>query len=290
MNSFLQHVVFGLRLIRKSPIFYLVVILVLALGIGANTAVFSVVDAVLLRKLPFRDPDRLVMVWEKNPTLGAMVGDRVPTAYTNFVEWLQQAHAFDGMAGFEDVSLNRTGTGEPERIAGARVSPNFFGVLGVSPEAGNSFDYVEADPSHSHAAMLSNGYWKSHFGGSPGVVGQTLTLNDVSYVVVGVLPANFHLPATREGSEQRKPDIWIPYESPAQRKRLRRIGFGGCGRLLLASAHGGQSGPGAGPTSGIGMTKWQRLLSSATEQLNDPGGGDLSTARIIPPSSKLLGY
>jgi putative ABC transport system permease protein len=219
MNSFLQHVIFGLRLIRKSPLFYLIVILVLALGIGANTAVFSVVDAVLLRKLPFRDPDRLVMVWEKNPTLGAMVGDRVPTAYTNFVEWLQQAHAFDGMAGFEDVSLNRTGTGEPERIAGARVSPNFFGVLGVSPEAGSSFDYVEGDPAHNHAAMLSNGYWKSHFGGSSGVIGQTLTLNDVSYVVVGVLPANFHLPATREGSEQRKPDIWIPYEPPAQRKQ-----------------------------------------------------------------------
>ena len=217
MTSFLQHVTFGLRLIRKSPIFYLTVIVVLALGIGANTAVFSVVDAVLLRKLPFRDPDRLVMVWEKNPTLGSMVGDRVPTNYTNFMEWMRQAKSFDGMAGFEDVSLNRTGTGEPERIAGARVSPNFFDVLGVTPQAGSSFDYVERDPSHNHAAMLSNGYWQSHFGGSPSVIGQTLTLNDVSYVVVGVLPANFHLPATREGSEQRKPDIWIPYEPPAQR-------------------------------------------------------------------------
>ena len=219
MNSFLSHIIFGLRLMRKSPIFYVIVILVLALGIGANTAVFSVVDAVLLRKLPFRDPDRLVMIWEKNPTLGAMVGDRVPTTYTNFVEWVQQAKSFDGIAGFEDVSLNRTGTGEPERIAGARVSPNFFGVLGVSPAAGNSFDYVEGDSSHSHAAMLSNGYWKSHFGGNPGVIGQTLTLNDVPYIVVGVLPANFHLPSTREGSEQRKPDIWIPYEPPAQRNQ-----------------------------------------------------------------------
>src|ERR1039457_5745112 len=131
MNSFLQHVVFGLRLIRKSPIFYLVVILVLALGIGANTAVFGVVDAVLLRKLPYRDPDCLVVFWDKNPALGAMVGDRVPTTYTNLVEWLQQAHAFDGMAGFEDVSLNRTGTRGRERIDGARVSANFFGVLGV---------------------------------------------------------------------------------------------------------------------------------------------------------------
>src|SRR5271169_6943783 len=99
------------RLLRRSPVFSAVVVLMLALGIGANTAVFSVVDAVLLRKLPFRDPDRLVMIWEKNPTLGAMVGDRVPTTYANFVEWRQQAKAFDGMAGFEDVSLNRTGTG-----------------------------------------------------------------------------------------------------------------------------------------------------------------------------------
>jgi putative ABC transport system permease protein len=120
MNTFLQHVRFGLRLIRKSPLFYSVVIVILALGIGANTAVFSVVDAILLRKLPYREPDRLVMVWEKNPTLGAMVGDRVPAAYTNFLEWVRQQHSFESIAGFEDVSLNRTGTGEPERIAGAR--------------------------------------------------------------------------------------------------------------------------------------------------------------------------
>ncbi len=166
MTSFVQHVIFGLRLIRKSPIFYLTVIVVLALGIGANTAVFSVVDAVLLRKLPFRDPDRLVMVWEKNPTLGSMVGDRVPTTYTNFMEWVRQAQSFDGIAGFEDVSLNRTGTGEPERIAGARVSPNFFQRAGRHSAAGSSFDFVERDPSHNHAAMLSNAYWQSHFGGS----------------------------------------------------------------------------------------------------------------------------
>jgi putative ABC transport system permease protein len=217
MNTLAQHIRFGLRLIRKSPVFYVVVILVLALGIGANTAVFSVVDAVLLRKLPFRDPDRLVMVWEKNPTLGAMIGDRVPTAYVNFQEWVRQQHVFDGIAAFEDVSLNRTGTGEPERIAGARVSSNFFSVLGVTPAAGSGFDFVEADPSQNHAAILGYAYWKTHFGGSTGVLGQTLTLNDTSYTVVGVLPPNFHLPATREGTEQRKPDVWIPYEPATQR-------------------------------------------------------------------------
>ena len=226
MSEFLQDLAFGLRLMRKSPLFYLVAVLLLALGIGANTAVFSVVDAVLLRKLPFHDPDALVMVWEKNPQLGALVGDRVPTSYTNFEDWVRQAKSFDGIAGFEDVSLNRTGNGDPERVAGARVSPNFFQVLGVNPAAGTTFDFVERDPSQSHAAMLSYAYWQSHFGGSRSIVGQTMTLNDESYTVVGVLPANFYLPSTRQGSEQRKPDIWVPYDASrkgteAERNRRR---------------------------------------------------------------------
>src|SRR5690349_20249239 len=185
-----------MRLVRKAPVFSAVVILVLALGIGANTAVFSVVDAVLLRTLPYREPDRLVLVWERNPTLGAMIGDRIPTAYVNFEEWVRQQHVFESLAGFEDVSLNRTGAGEPESIAGARVSPNFFSVLGVSPQVGNAFDFVEKDPTQSHVAILSNAYWHSHFGGSPGVLGQTLMLNDTSYTVVGVLPMRFYLPST----------------------------------------------------------------------------------------------
>ena len=226
MREFLQDLAFGLRLMRKSLLFYLVAVLLLALGIGANTAVFSVVDAVLLRKLPFHDPDALVMMWEKNPQLGALVGDRVPTSYTNFEDWVRQAKSFDGVAGFEDVSLNRTGNGDPERVAGARVSPNFFQVLGVNPAAGSTFDFVERDPSQSHAAMLSYAYWQSHFGGTRSVVGQTLTLNDESYIVAGVLPASFYLPSTRQGSEQRKPDIWVPYDTShkgteAERNRRR---------------------------------------------------------------------
>jgi predicted permease len=222
MSAFVQDLAFGLRLMRKSPLFYLMAVLLLALGIGANTAVFSVVDAVLLRKLPFHDPDALVMVWEKNPQLGALVGDRVPTSYTNFEEWVRQSKSFDGIAGFEDVSLNRTGNGDPERVAGARVSPNFFKVLGVEPAAGTTFDYVERDPAQSHGAMLSYGYWQSHFGGSRSILGQTLTLNDESYVVVGILPARFYLPSTRQGSEQRKPEIWIPYDTSRQGREAER--------------------------------------------------------------------
>ena len=124
-----------------------------------------------MRKLPFREPDRLVMVWEKNPTLGAVIGERIPTAYVNFQEWVRQQHVFESIAALEDVSLTRTAPGEPERVAGARVSPNFFSVLGVTPEVGSSFDFVEHDPSQSHAAILGYAYWKEPFRHQPGGAG-----------------------------------------------------------------------------------------------------------------------
>ncbi len=212
--NLMQYFRHSFRLLRTSPVFSTVVVVMLALGIGANTAVFSVVDGVLLRKLPYRDPDRLVMVWEKNPALGAAIGERLPASYTNFAEWLRQSSAFEGIAGMEDANLNRTGSGEPERVSGARLSPNFFQVLGVSPAIGTTFDSA---PGNSQIAILSDAYWESHFGANRNIVGQSITLNDVPYTVVGVLPSHFYLPSTREGTEQRKPDIWIPYEPVAQR-------------------------------------------------------------------------
>jgi len=214
--NLLQYLRHSFRLLRRAPVFSAVVILMLALGIGANTAVFSVVDGVLLRRLPYRDPDRLVMVWEKNPALGASIGDRIPASYTNFTEWVRQSNAFEGIAGMEDANLNRTGAGEPERVNGARISPNLFRVLGVTPAIGTMFDSSD-QPHDTQVAILSDGYWKSHFGGNQNVVGQSITLNDIPYTIVGVLPAHFYLPSTREGTEQRKPDIWIPYEPAAQR-------------------------------------------------------------------------
>jgi|HubBroStandDraft_6_1064221.scaffolds.fasta_scaffold05170_3 predicted permease len=218
--NLIQYFRHSFRLLRRAPVFSAVVVLMLALGIGANTAVFSVVDGVLLRKLPYRDPDRLVMVWEKNPTLGALIGDRIPASYTNFTEWVGQSTAFEGIAGMEDANLNRTGAGEPERVNGARISPNFFQVLGVTPAIGITFDSTEPASRNQQVAILSNAYWASHFGGNHNVIGQNITLNDVPYTVVGVLPAQFYLPSTREGTEQRKPDIWIPYEPTSQRTPL----------------------------------------------------------------------
>ena len=216
VQLFVQHLKLAVRVLRKAPAFSSLVIAILALGIGANTAVFSVVDAVLLRQLPYGDPNRLVVLWEKNPALGTSIGERVPASHANFVEWARQAKSFEDIAGFESVNLNRTGMGEPERVEGARVSPNFFQVFSVNPALGTTFASVESNPGDAHVAVLSNSYWQSHFGGSRSAVGQTITLNDAVYTVVGVLPANFYLPSTREGSDQRKPAIWIPYDVSAQ--------------------------------------------------------------------------
>src|SRR5580704_15553318 len=156
--NLMQYFRHSFRLLQTSPVFCAVVVVMLALGIGANTAVFSVVDGVLLRKLPYRDPDRLVMVWEKNPALGAQIGERLPAAYTNFAEWLHQSSVFESIGGMEDANLNRTGTGEPERVNGARISPNFFQVLGVTPAIGITFDSTEPASRNQQVAILSNAY------------------------------------------------------------------------------------------------------------------------------------
>ena len=211
-----QHLKIALRVLRNAPAFSALVIAILALGIGANTAVFSVVDAVLLRQLPYGDPNRLVVLWEKNHALGTSIGERVPVSHANFVEWARQAKSFEDIAGFESVNLNRTGAGEPERIEGARISPNFFQVFSVNPALGTTLAHVASDPSNAHIAVLSDPYWQIHFGGSRNVIGQPITLNDSVYTIVGVLPSNFYLPSTREGSDQRKPAIWIPDDVTAQ--------------------------------------------------------------------------
>jgi putative ABC transport system permease protein len=215
MKSFLADLRFGLRVLRKSPGFALTVIAVLALGIGANAAVFSVVDAVLLRSLPLRDPESVVMIWEKNAALGPPIGDRVPVAYTNFIEWARQATQFEAIGGFEDANFNFTSGPEPERIEGARASANIFTLFGVKPRLGTSFDAAATDPAKSHVVVLSDAFFKNHFGGERSALGQTLTLNDVAYTIVGVLPPEFHLPAAREGQDQHSPKLWVPYDSSA---------------------------------------------------------------------------
>lgn len=220
MKNLVADLRFGARMLAKSPGFALTTIAVLALGIGANAAVFSVVEAVLLRSLPMRDPERVVMIWEKNPALGGSLGERLPTAYVNFLEWQRQARQFEAIAGFEEASLNLTSGSEPERIEGARASANIFALFGVKPALGTTFESAATDPSKTRVVILTDAFFRSHFGGQGNVLGQTLTLNDLVYTIVGVLPAAFHLPAAREGQNQSSPRLWIPYDETATQNQI----------------------------------------------------------------------
>src|SRR5215212_5951878 len=198
MMNLLADLRFGIRMLKKSPGFALTTIAVLALGIGANAAVFSVVEAVLLRSIPLQNPERVVMIWEKNSALGGSIGERLPAAYMTFLEWQRQATQFEAIAGFEDANFNLTSGPEPERIEGARASANIFALLGVKPAVGTGFDSAATDPSKTHVVVLTDAFFRSHFGGEGNVLGQTLTLNDMVYTIGGVLSPEFHLPAARE--------------------------------------------------------------------------------------------
>ena len=211
VEAILRDFSYGMRSLRKSPSFSVIVILVLALGIGANAAIFSVIEAVLLKALPYRDPDRLVVLWEKNPSMGTF-GERLPVAYVNFNEWVKRSKQFEAIGGFETANFNLSGVVEPERIDGVRASANIFAVLGVQPRLGTSFDFAEKDSSKSHVVILGDSFFRTHFADDESVLGRTLVLNDVAYTIVGVLSPNFHLPATYAGAEQLKPDVWVPYD------------------------------------------------------------------------------
>jgi len=218
-------------MLRRSPGFTLTVIAVLSLAIGANAAVFSVVHAVLLRAIPLSSPERVVMIWEKNPTLGPPISDRVPVAYTNFLEWSRQATLFESIGGFEDANFNFTSGPESERIEGAGASPNLFTLFGVRPRLGTGLEAAATDPAKEHVVLLSDTFFKEHFGGEKSALGQSLTLNDVVYTIVGVLPSEFHLPASRAGEEQHSPKIWVPYDSsvlqnPAEANRRKMQVYG----------------------------------------------------------------
>jgi putative ABC transport system permease protein len=205
----LQDLRYAIRTLRKKPLFTVVAVLALALGFGANTAIFSVIDAVVLHPLPFRDADRLVAIWEKNPALEGFIAERLPAALKNYNEWKKESRSFEAMGAFNDTSLNLTGFDKPEQVTGAMATPDFFAVLGIQPTLGRAFTAQEAS-GDQRVAILSAAFHKRRFGGSRGVLGQTLTLNGAVYTIAGVLPSSFQLPALWEGLDQKKPDVWLP--------------------------------------------------------------------------------
>src|ERR1700722_11104645 len=198
MNRLLQDLAYAVRQLRKNPGFTFVAVLTLALGIGANSAIFSVVYAVLLRPLPFRDPGRLVAVKTTEP--GRL--DDIGVSYPAFLDWRAQSHAFDGLSAFHTHDATLTGRGEPAHLMGAVASANLFSVLGVGPAMGRDF-LAEEDAAAATGSpiILSHELWQSRFGSDPKIVGQSITLDEQPFVVIGVMPAGFQFPGQSTPAE-----------------------------------------------------------------------------------------
>ncbi len=186
MNNFWQDIRFGGRMLLKSPGFALVTILALALGIGANSAIFSVVNAVLLRPLPFKTAERLVFLSEWSQQVPNM-----SVSYPNYQDWREQSTSFEQLAAFRSAGYTLTGAGEPERLDTREVSASFFPALGVAPVLGRDFTADDDKPGANRAVIISHGLWQKRFGANPNVVGQPVTLNNQSHTIIGVLPQNF---------------------------------------------------------------------------------------------------
>jgi predicted permease len=206
MNTLIQDLRYGLRMLRKNPTFTAVAVLTLALGIGGNAAMFSVVNAVLLRPLPFHDPSRLVLVHEGVPTLGF---SKISFSAPDLMLYQQGQKSFEGMAAYQNKTFEFSGTGEPERITGARVAANLFSLLGIEPEIGRSFRSEEDRPGVP-IVMLSYGLWQSKYGASRDVVGRTVTLDRVPYTVIGVMPRDFHFPLPGPITNNQPAELWVP--------------------------------------------------------------------------------
>ena len=186
IESILTDIRFAARSLLKRPGFTLIVVLTLALGIGANAAVFSVINAVLLRPLPYRNADRVVMLWQNNIKAGIPDNDVSPA---NFVDWSEQSNSFEAMAGIEPFGFSLLGEGEPERFSASLVTSGFFQVTGTDALIGRTLTKEDFQPGNERVVVLGHRLWQRRFGGDATVVGRKLTLNGQPYVVVGVMPA-----------------------------------------------------------------------------------------------------
>ncbi|HEV2299207.1 MAG TPA: ABC transporter permease [Candidatus Acidoferrales bacterium] len=220
-----QDIRFALRMLRKSPGFTAVAILTLALGIGANTALFSVVNGVLLNPLPYPQPDRLVVIYAKEQGV-----TRPSISYLNFLDWVRDNRSFSALAAYRGDLFLLTGIGDPESVPTERVSASLFPLLGVKPVAGRVFRPEEDQLGAGPVALISAGFWKRKFGSSPGAVGKTLTLDGKSYTIIGVIPASFSYQETGF----HKSDVFVPigqWDNPTFRDRRSGLAKDAIGRL-----------------------------------------------------------
>src|SRR5215204_2299739 len=211
-DELVQDVRYALRVVRRNPGFATAAALTFALGIGASTAMFSVVNGVLLRPLPYADPGRLMVLWERNV---ARSHDRNVVAVTNFEAWRERSRSFEGMAGLVPLPATIAGAPNPERVTGAEVSPGYFRMLGVAPALGREFSAEEERAGGADVLVLSDGFWRRRFGAARDVIGKTLPVDGRLHTIIGVMPATFDPPQFGWLGEQA---FWRPFgPTPANR-------------------------------------------------------------------------
>jgi putative ABC transport system permease protein len=216
LSSFARDARYAIRMLVNTPGFSLIVLLTFALGIGVNTAVFSVFNGVLLRPLPYPDPDRITMIWLDNRRLA--IKEDI-TSFPNYRDWRDQNSAYAQLAAFTPSAFSLTGAGEPERLQGAQATANFFDVMGVKPVAGRVFDVSNEKPGNDTVVVLSYGLWQRKFGGAADALGRPMVLNGRPHEVIGVMPADLRVPenaelwkplAPDEGLREARAAFWLP--------------------------------------------------------------------------------
>jgi predicted permease len=265
MNKLMQDLRYGIRTLFKRPGFAVIAIATLALGIGASTVIFTVVDAALLRGLPYREPDRLFHLWEKTPK---QEFSKREFSYPDYQDY-QQNNVFEGLAAYTGGGAILSGYGEPESVAAPEASANFFTVLGVEPLIGRTFQEGDDKAGAPRIVVLSYGLWQRRFGGNPGVLGQGVTLDGQGYAVVGVLPPSFQF-------AMRNADLWVPYQpSELVRTRRSRHGTNVIGRLK------------PGVLAEQAQAEMNVIAGRIEQQHNDSHAG--VTARVVPLQEEIVG-
>ena len=275
MRTLWQDLRYGARMLWKKPGFTAIAVLALALGIGANSAIFSVVNTVLLKPLPFENADRLVMVWERRPQQNRNAG---PVAPADFLDWQSQNQVFERMAASSGQAFNLTGAGEPAQVLAQVVSPGYFQVLGAQAAVGRTLLEEVDQPGGERVAVLSHRLWQRRFSGDPAVVGRAITLDTESYMVVGVMPASFSYPDTDTemwvAPQGRVPGIWLPGSpDPATLRGL---------HYLLVTA---RLKPGV--TIEQAQTEMETIAARLEQQYPDVNTGH--TARVVSLHEQLIG-
>lgn len=265
MESVVNDLKFASRSFFKRPGFVVVAVLTLALGIGGSTAIFTVVNAALLRGLPYKSPDRLYHLWEKTPKEEF---SKREFSYPDYQDY-QQNNVFEGVAAYTGGAVLLSGNGEPESVGGPRVSANFFSVLGVDPIVGRTFQPGEDQQGGPKITVLTYGLWQRKFGGNPNVVGQALTINGESYTIIGVLPQSFQFAL-------RRADLFTPYQ-PTQNQLTRRFLHG---TNLIGRLKPGVDAAQAQSELGV-------IASRIEKDFNDSHAG--TTMRIVPLQEEVIG-